>query len=198
MKLLSFSELKTVKGIPYSKSQIYRLIRAGKFPAPIRLGPNRVSFIEEQTDAWIEAKVEGRDFFQPENILATLRPAAKTQSAAPTDIGSGTKGTSNMKDIASACAAGNLEHQRDRELIRRWQDHQDVAARNELVKHYRPLAGNQARRRRRPQTNMHRGHHPRRRYVRPQQGNDLRYSCSLADHGQTEGVFPEEPQRGYA
>jgi RNA polymerase sigma factor (sigma-70 family) len=50
-----------------------------------------------------------------------------------------------MEDIAPACAAGNLVDERDRELIRRWQDHQDVAARNEVVKRYRPLAAKQAR-----------------------------------------------------
>jgi predicted DNA-binding transcriptional regulator AlpA len=38
MKLLSIDELKSVKGVVYSKPHLWRLIRAGKFPRPIRLG----------------------------------------------------------------------------------------------------------------------------------------------------------------
>ena len=46
MKLLSIDELKPVKGIPYSKPHLWRLIRAGKFVQPIRLGENRIAFSE--------------------------------------------------------------------------------------------------------------------------------------------------------
>ena len=38
MRLLSVDELKTAKGIHYSKPHLYRLMKAGKFPQPIRLG----------------------------------------------------------------------------------------------------------------------------------------------------------------
>jgi prophage regulatory protein len=61
MKILSIDELKTAKGIAYSKAHIWRLIRAGKFPQPIRLGENRIAFPEREIDAFLESKVTERD-----------------------------------------------------------------------------------------------------------------------------------------
>ena len=61
MKLLSIDELRPVKGIPYSKPHLWRLIRAGKFPRPIRLGENRIAFPEHEINAWLESKVAERD-----------------------------------------------------------------------------------------------------------------------------------------
>lgn len=40
---------------------IRRLIKDGKFPAPIRLGENRVAWIEDEIDAWLESKRQERD-----------------------------------------------------------------------------------------------------------------------------------------
>lgn len=40
-----------------SKSQIYRLIRAGQFPAPVRLGANSVAWSAEQVSAWVFDKL---------------------------------------------------------------------------------------------------------------------------------------------
>ncbi|MNJ47502.1 Prophage CP4-57 regulatory protein (AlpA) [compost metagenome] len=40
-----------------SKSQIYRLIRAGEFPAGISLGANSVAWPTEQVRAWVAAKI---------------------------------------------------------------------------------------------------------------------------------------------
>jgi predicted DNA-binding transcriptional regulator AlpA len=45
MKLIGFDELRTVKGITYSRSHIYRLINVGKFVKPIHLGTGRVAFV---------------------------------------------------------------------------------------------------------------------------------------------------------
>jgi prophage regulatory protein len=61
MRLLSFVELKTVKGIAYSKAHLHRLIKIGKFPRPIKIGENRNAWIEEEIDAHIEAKIADRD-----------------------------------------------------------------------------------------------------------------------------------------
>lgn len=61
MKLLGIDELRPAKGILYSKPHLWRLIRAGKFPRPIRLGENRIAFPEHEIDAWLEAKVAERD-----------------------------------------------------------------------------------------------------------------------------------------
>ncbi|WP_124310345.1 helix-turn-helix transcriptional regulator [Pseudomonas chlororaphis] len=40
-----------------SKSQIYRLIRAGEFPAGISLGANSVAWPAEQVRAWVAEKI---------------------------------------------------------------------------------------------------------------------------------------------
>ncbi|ABY96593.1 AlpA family phage regulatory protein [Pseudomonas sp. SbB1] len=40
-----------------SKSQIYRLIRAGEFPAGISLGANSVAWPAEQVSAWVAEKI---------------------------------------------------------------------------------------------------------------------------------------------
>jgi prophage regulatory protein len=61
MKLLGFDELRTVKGIAYSRSHIYRLIAAGKFVKPIHLGTGRIAFVEKEIDEWIKARVAERD-----------------------------------------------------------------------------------------------------------------------------------------
>jgi prophage regulatory protein len=61
MKLLSIDELKSVKGVVYSKPHLWRLIRAGKFPRPIRLGQNRIAFPESEIDDWVQSKIAERD-----------------------------------------------------------------------------------------------------------------------------------------
>jgi prophage regulatory protein len=55
MKLIAMNALGD-RGIPYSRAHLYRLIRAKKFPQPIRLGENRIAFIEDEIDAWLEGK----------------------------------------------------------------------------------------------------------------------------------------------
>ncbi|WP_313037061.1 helix-turn-helix transcriptional regulator [Stutzerimonas nitrititolerans] len=40
-----------------SKSQIYRMIRAGEFPAGISLGANSVAWPADQVHAWIAEKI---------------------------------------------------------------------------------------------------------------------------------------------
>lgn len=40
-----------------SKSQIYRLIRAGEFPAGISLGVNSVAWPAECVNAWVAEKI---------------------------------------------------------------------------------------------------------------------------------------------
>ena len=38
-----------------SEPTIYRLRRAGRFPAPLRLGPKRIAWRESEIEAWIAA-----------------------------------------------------------------------------------------------------------------------------------------------
>ena len=61
MKLLGITELASVKGISYSRPHLYRLIAAGDFPKPIKLGVHRIAFVESEIDDWIKTRVSERD-----------------------------------------------------------------------------------------------------------------------------------------
>lgn len=63
MKLLSLRELKSAKGIPHSRSSIYRLVSIGRFPKPVKLGVGpsaRIAFLENEVDAFIAAAANER------------------------------------------------------------------------------------------------------------------------------------------
>jgi len=47
--------------VSFHPVHIRRLVRNNKCPAPIRLGENRVAWIESEIDAWLESKREERD-----------------------------------------------------------------------------------------------------------------------------------------
>lgn len=49
------------EGYSLQQTPLWRLIRAGKFPRPIRLGENRIAFPEHEIDAWLDTKVMERD-----------------------------------------------------------------------------------------------------------------------------------------
>lgn len=62
MRLISMQELRTAKGINYSRAHIYRLLKSeANFPRPIKLGSNRIAFVEEEVDAFLKSKVRERD-----------------------------------------------------------------------------------------------------------------------------------------
>ena len=52
--LLSRQDLQT-RGIRYSRAQLWRKVKDGSFPQPVRLGENRVAWLSTEIDAWIEA-----------------------------------------------------------------------------------------------------------------------------------------------
>lgn len=56
-RLLSSKDVRARTSL--SRATIWRKIGAGEFPRPVRLGPNRVAWVEAQVDAWIERKVAG-------------------------------------------------------------------------------------------------------------------------------------------
>jgi len=39
-----------------SRTQRWRDIRAGKFPAPVQLGPNSIGWYEDEIDAWLASR----------------------------------------------------------------------------------------------------------------------------------------------
>jgi prophage regulatory protein len=57
-KLLSFPELKSEKGIPFSRQHVHRLVSAGEFPPPIKLGAATNAWLENEIDAWLKARIE--------------------------------------------------------------------------------------------------------------------------------------------
>lgn len=59
MKILSKKEVR--EKVVYSIQHITRLEQAGRFPKRLRLGENRVGWLEEEVDDWINSKVRERD-----------------------------------------------------------------------------------------------------------------------------------------
>lgn len=41
-----------------ANSTLYELMRAGKFPQSVQIGPRSVAWVEEEVDAWIEERIE--------------------------------------------------------------------------------------------------------------------------------------------
>ncbi len=46
--------------VPLSKSELYRRIKAGTFPAQVHLGPTRIAFVEAEVNEWIMHHVMSR------------------------------------------------------------------------------------------------------------------------------------------
>ena len=46
--------------VPYSSVQIWRKERAGEFPGRVRLGANRVGWVESEVEAWLNSKLAER------------------------------------------------------------------------------------------------------------------------------------------
>lgn len=50
-----------VRRTSLSRSSIYRLIRARKFPAPVPITEYSTGYVESEVNAWIADKVDRRD-----------------------------------------------------------------------------------------------------------------------------------------
>jgi prophage regulatory protein len=48
-----------VKRTTISRSHLYALLKAGKFPKPLRLGARAIGWRVEEVDAWIAARPAG-------------------------------------------------------------------------------------------------------------------------------------------
>ena len=59
MRLLSKRQLR--ERVLYSPQHIDRLETAGKFPKRVRLGPNRVGWVESEVDEWLRERIAERD-----------------------------------------------------------------------------------------------------------------------------------------
>lgn len=59
MRLLSKRAVREL--VLYSPQHIDRLERAGGFPKRVRLGTNRVGWIEEEVLDWLQQRIDARD-----------------------------------------------------------------------------------------------------------------------------------------
>lgn len=57
-KIIRLPETATKTGL--SRSSIYALISAGKFPKQIKLSVRSMGFLESEVDAWIESRIANR------------------------------------------------------------------------------------------------------------------------------------------
>jgi prophage regulatory protein len=60
VKLIDREALPT-KGIRWSRQEIDRKVRAGKFPRPVKLGTNTNVWLESEIDEWIAQRISARD-----------------------------------------------------------------------------------------------------------------------------------------
>ena len=57
-RLLSLEQVRHL--IPYSASQIYRLEQQERFPRRLRIGPNRVDWLENEVNNWLQQRIDDR------------------------------------------------------------------------------------------------------------------------------------------
>jgi len=60
LKLLSLDDLRT-KGINFHRTHLHRLIKAKKFPRPVKVGENKNAWVESEVDSYITGKIDARD-----------------------------------------------------------------------------------------------------------------------------------------
>jgi prophage regulatory protein len=60
-RIILYADLKSQKGIAHSKTQLWRLERAGRFPKRVSLTPGRHGWVEAEIDAFIAERIAARD-----------------------------------------------------------------------------------------------------------------------------------------
>jgi prophage regulatory protein len=63
--LLRLPQVKARVG--YERSQIYALIKAGKFPPPVRIGVRAVAWVRTEVENWIAARIAASRPTKPES-----------------------------------------------------------------------------------------------------------------------------------
>jgi len=62
MRLLNYAQLRQKMGDGfYVRDHLRRLVKEGKFPAPVPISDRRIAWIEDEVDAWLAARVAQRD-----------------------------------------------------------------------------------------------------------------------------------------
>ena len=62
-RIISGDQIREI--VPYSKTHLARLERAGEFPQRIRIGRNRVGWLASEIDTWIAERAEARTTLGP-------------------------------------------------------------------------------------------------------------------------------------
>ena len=47
--------------VGYHPVHIMRLVKVGKFPRPVRLGPGALAFVESEIEEWLQQRIAERD-----------------------------------------------------------------------------------------------------------------------------------------
>jgi predicted DNA-binding transcriptional regulator AlpA len=61
VRLITFAQLGPEKGISHCRDHVRRLVKVGKFPAPIQLSDHKIAWLEAEIDAMIAARAEERN-----------------------------------------------------------------------------------------------------------------------------------------
>jgi predicted DNA-binding transcriptional regulator AlpA len=63
VRLITYKELKPLKGIPFSREHLRRLEADGKFPKRVRLaeGGDYYGYVEKEIDEYLAARAAARD-----------------------------------------------------------------------------------------------------------------------------------------
>jgi predicted DNA-binding transcriptional regulator AlpA len=61
VRLITFAQLGPEKGISHWRDHVRRLVKVGKFPAPIQLSDHKIAWLEAEIDAMIAARAEERN-----------------------------------------------------------------------------------------------------------------------------------------
>lgn len=62
MKFIHYQQLRE-RGITFTRVHLNRLIKAGDFPPPVRLGGNSIAWVESEIEAWAAQKAASREQF---------------------------------------------------------------------------------------------------------------------------------------
>jgi prophage regulatory protein len=83
-RLISFTELKSLVGLPYSRATLWRMERRGDFPQRIKLSPRRSAWRLSELRAWIDARPRGMAVRPNAETGAGRKPKAVLSDSART------------------------------------------------------------------------------------------------------------------
>jgi prophage regulatory protein len=59
-RLLSRKDLREI-GVQFHRVHLDRLIKAGKFPRPVKIGENKNAWLATEVEAWLDDRIKARD-----------------------------------------------------------------------------------------------------------------------------------------